>query len=185
MPIDPRRMALTPEERTAERLADLERYQGRVNAGSLNRLAAAAVIENSAAIDVPGSAVVTPLTFDTAEFDTDGMWSSSAPDRLTINTPGFYLFVLEWGCVSAPASAFWAVELSYTTVGPDGSLARDSRTSDATHGGAGQAVGSRVMAAGDFVTAQALHTTVNTIPISQATTTAKGPRLLAIALRST
>lgn len=32
----------------------------------------------------------TTVTFTTADFDTDGMWNSGNPDRLTIQTPGWY-----------------------------------------------------------------------------------------------
>jgi hypothetical protein len=32
----------------------------------------------------------TTITFDTKDFDTDGMWSASTPTQLTIQTPGYY-----------------------------------------------------------------------------------------------
>jgi hypothetical protein len=41
----------------------------------------------------------TPIIFDTKDFDTDGMWSSSAPTQLTIQTPGYYH--VRFGCNAA------------------------------------------------------------------------------------
>jgi hypothetical protein len=41
----------------------------------------------------PGQSLSTSgtiITWDTKDFDTDGMYSSSATDRLTIQTPGYY-----------------------------------------------------------------------------------------------
>lgn len=54
MPIDPRRYALTPEGRTADRLADLERRVGRREAGSIRgRQYAEALGEVSTTLDTP------------------------------------------------------------------------------------------------------------------------------------
>jgi len=44
--------------------------------------------------------------FNTANFDTDGCWSSGSPDRLTIQTPGFYKarYALNTGGISHSAA---------------------------------------------------------------------------------
>jgi hypothetical protein len=50
-------------------------------------------VTNSSAVGI-GNAGVTALTFDTEQFDLDNMHSGATlPSRLTINTPGYYLFV--------------------------------------------------------------------------------------------
>jgi hypothetical protein len=45
-------------------------------------------------VDTAGSQAVTTafvqVTFSSASFDTDGMWNSGTPTRLTVQTPGFY-----------------------------------------------------------------------------------------------
>lgn len=50
----------------------------------------------------------TSITFDTKDFDTDGMWSSSTPTQLTIQTPGYYH--VRFGVNLAPGTSnAWAL----------------------------------------------------------------------------
>lgn len=38
----------------------------------------------------------TALSWDVESYDTDGIWTSGTPKRLTVQTDGIYLFVLNW-----------------------------------------------------------------------------------------
>jgi hypothetical protein len=50
----------------------------------------------------------TAITFDTADFDTDGMWNASTPTQLTIQTPGYYHVRFGCNCASGISNA-WAL----------------------------------------------------------------------------
>lgn len=50
----------------------------------------ASVIQSGTTQNMPSS-TATNITFDTMQFDSDSIWDASQPDRLTIQTPGFYI----------------------------------------------------------------------------------------------
>lgn len=69
-----------------------------VTANDMNNLGAActflmtrpiARVHDAAGTQTIGTSVVA-VQFNTKDFDTDGMWSSGANTRLTVQTPGFY-----------------------------------------------------------------------------------------------
>lgn len=69
-----------------------------VTSGEMNQLAdAATFLLGKPVVHVKdgtgGYAIASPMVcWDTKSFDTDGMWSSSNKDRLTVQTPGWYKF---------------------------------------------------------------------------------------------
>jgi hypothetical protein len=65
------------------------------------------VDQTSAQAIATGVITATPITFDTLVKDNDGMWDSSHPTYLTIQTPGWY--EIEW-------AVCWATKTSDTTI---------------------------------------------------------------------
>lgn len=91
MPIDPRRYAMTPDGRTAERLADLERRAGRTDASSLNR-APATHVRRTSSFTLGNTSAVT-VTFQDSLFDGLGSWDPATPTLLTLPFEGIYTIV--------------------------------------------------------------------------------------------
>lgn len=71
-----------------------------VQSSDMNNLAAACsfllgkpcaqVVATTARSGIPATSGGAATEFDSASFDTDGMWNSNAPRRLTVQTPGYY-----------------------------------------------------------------------------------------------
>jgi len=91
MPIDPRRYAMTPEGRNADRLADLERRVSGLERASLSGVAKAiTVLSTPTTTTVPNTTQVA-VAFAAPAVDVGGWWNAAQPSRLTVNRRGVYL----------------------------------------------------------------------------------------------
>lgn len=126
MPIDPRRVAMTPEGATADRLADLERSVRGLQGGSLNRTVATASVDTSGSFTVVNNVGGIVDTFGSVSWDVGDMFDPSAPDRLTFPVPGVYLVVAGGQFPATGGSGFRSVSLSGSFIDLPNARAGDS-----------------------------------------------------------
>jgi hypothetical protein len=120
----------------------------------------AARVSNSAT-EATASGTPTTLTFDTVDFDTDGLYAAVHTDRLTAPVSGTYLVSAE---VAWPqASGDRAVYLNSSTGGEY--IAYDIRGAAGVSGTAQPATGVTHLSAGDYVTVQAQQSSAGSLNV--------------------